>query len=561
VTANGSVLVSAVENSELDIIAGNVAGAGTAGIGVAAAVTVIDKTTEAFLGPNADVTGKGGGDGVTAHDGTFNVTSVTDSGSDGFAELPAAQFIPATAIDQNLDTITIGSGHGFKTGQALVYSNGGNPSIGIEGGETLEEGQTYYVIAGDSDNNPSTFEIKLAATEQDAYDGKAIDLADPTGLVGSHSLSDGVPSAPNGEVTAPGQQLDPSAKTDFDGGGGNDLNPDTDTQTKQRTSVPDPKIVKGIAVTAVNKDDIETIGVSGGGAGTVAVNIGGSVNIITTNTSAFVADGAKVNKDTDTSDETTSDQSVLVAAGNDLYHMGIAAAISIAGTAAVTPGAEVTVITNNTKAYVDDGALVKAEKDIEVVAHASEDFLTIGAGVGGGGTVGIGVAASVIVLDNTTYAYIGDNDKLESLGATANAGGNILVAATDTTGTMVAESLGLGFGAAALAALRESRSSTGHAGLHRRLLNDRCQGERRLLTNLIFDGTNPASGTAFGTEAEFRGLAVQAYSKETSSASARAQEVALCRFGRRRDRGDHRFQHQGHHRCECGYQQRKHEGK
>jgi hypothetical protein len=179
VIAGGSVLVSAMDDSELDIIAGNISGAGTAGFGVAAAVTVIDKTTEAFVGPTADVTGKGGGDGVIAHAGTFKISSVTDSGSEDFAALPAAEFIPGTAIDKDLDAITIGSGHGFTTGQALVYSNGGNSSIGIEGGETLEDGQTYYVIAGDTDATLMGGQIKLAETEQDARDGKAIDLADP----------------------------------------------------------------------------------------------------------------------------------------------------------------------------------------------------------------------------------------------------------------------------------------------------------------------------------------------------------------------------------------------
>ncbi|MEJ2723027.1 MAG: LEPR-XLL domain-containing protein [Deltaproteobacteria bacterium] len=519
VMAGGSVLVFAMDDSELDIIAGNIAGAGTAGVGVSAAVTVIDKTTEAFLGPNADVTGMGGGSGVTAYTGKFTTGFVPDSGSDDFAALPAAEI---SQVDDGNDTITFTAPHDFATGEAVIYSKGSS-DINIEGGEKLEDGETYYVIAGDTDATLGPSEIKLAANEQDAYDGSAINLADST-ISGTHSLTDGIPSAPNGEVTAPGQQLDTTANTNFDNKGGNDLNPDTDTQTKQRMSVADPKTVKGVAVTAINKDDIETIGVSGGGAGTVAVNIGGSVNILSSNTSAFVASGAKVNKGTDTDADPTSDQSVLVAAGNDLYHMGIGGAISIAGTAAVTPGAEVTVITNNTKAYVDDGALVKAEKDIEVTANASEDILSVAAGVGGSGTVGIGVAASVLVMDNTTYAYIGkdatslgdpiDTDPSGAMGAVAKAGGNILVSAKDTTETfMIAGSLGLGFGAAGIGGAagvtvldKDTQAFVG------RYATVDAKGNGGYLADLILDGTNTSSG--FGTEAEFRGLAVQAHSKE-----------------------------------------------
>ncbi|HUU83030.1 MAG TPA: hypothetical protein VM243_05950, partial [Phycisphaerae bacterium] len=504
VVAEGSVLVSAVDDTEMDIIAGNISGGGTAGVGVAAGVTVVDKTTEAFLGPNADVTGKGGGSGVTTHTGQFAVGSVADSGSEDFGEVPAATI---TEVGQANDTIRFDEPHGFATGQAVIYTKG-TSDVGIEGGGKLEDGQTYYVIAEDTDNTLDSATIKLAATDEDAHEGKAIDLA-PSTLSGTHSLTDGIPSVPNGDVTAPGQQLQSGANTNFDNEGGNDLAPDEDTQTKQRTSVAGTQAgFKGVAVTAVNQDDIETIAISGGGAGTVAVNIGGSVCVITNNTSAYVAGGAKVNKDTDTTDGTTSDQSVLVAAGNDLYHMGIGGAISIAGTVAVTPGADVTVITNNTKAYVDDGALVKAEKDIAVVANSSEDVLSIAAGVGGSGTVGIGVAASVIVIDNTTYAYIGC-----TTGATASAGGNILVSATDTTETfVVAGSLGVGFGAAGIGGAASvaviNKDTRAFVGSYATV---DAKGNGGYLTGIL-DGSNTAAG--FGAEAQFRGLAVQAQSSE-----------------------------------------------
>jgi hypothetical protein len=213
----------------------------------------------------------------------------------------------------------------------------------------------------------------------------------------------------------------------------------------------------------------------------LAANIGGS-STSSGNTAAFVASGAAVNRDTDITDATTSEQSVLVAAGNDLYHMGIGGAISLAGTAAITPGADVTVITNDTRAYIDNGALVKAEKDIVVTANAKENFLSIAAGVGGAGTVGIGVAAGVLVMNNTTSAYIGDdpNRSLEDVdatgpgdgtntdpsglkGAVAKAGGNVLVAPRHTETLTVAGSLGVGLGAA-VAVQQRHGDHQGHTG-------------------------------------------------------------------------------------------------
>ena len=81
----------------------------------------------------------------------------------------------------------------------------------------------------------------------------------------------------------------------------------------------------GVAVTAVNQDDIDAqTGSVGGGA--VAANITGTVVVTNATTSAFIADGASVNPTT-TGDG--SGQNVLVAAGDDFHHLGVAAACGV----------------------------------------------------------------------------------------------------------------------------------------------------------------------------------------------------------------------------------------
>ena len=94
------------------------------------------------------------------------------------------------------------------------------------------------------------------------------------------------------------------------------------------------------SVTAINVDDLESIAISGGLSGVVDVQMVGTVNVMHVNTAAFVEANARVNTDRD---GVGADQSVLVAAGNDFYHMGIAGAASLSGVVSVGPASDVTV--------------------------------------------------------------------------------------------------------------------------------------------------------------------------------------------------------------------------
>jgi hypothetical protein len=98
------------------------------------------------------------------------------------------------------------------------------------------------------------------------------------------------------------------------------------------------------------------------------------------------------------------DQSVLVTAGNDYSHVGVAGAAAISGTVAVTPGVDVTVVNNDTSAYIGQSAKVDAQKDVEVSANAAEDVLSVSVSISGSGTVSVAGAVSVISLN--TYACI-----------------------------------------------------------------------------------------------------------------------------------------------------------
>ena len=393
VSAGDSVLVSAADNSELDLIGGSITGGGAGSVGASAAVPVIDKTTTAFIGAHSTVSGNGNGDGAVANTGLFDVAFAPDKFELG--EVPSPLFFAKNGI-----------------------------------------------------------------------------TVDVTG--------DGVP----------------------------DLN---DPQlTQNRVATPQTATVRGVAVTAVNQDNIEAIGASGGGSGSLSIAVGGSVNVINTHTRAFIADSAKVNTD---QSEAAAGQSVLVAAGNDFAHVGMALVPAGSGAVAVTPGADVTVVNNNTEAFIADGADVHAAGNIAVSSNASEDILSLTAGVAVSGVVSVGGAVSVVVINNETHAHIGDHASETQPAASVIAGGSILVSAQDSTDIdLIAGSLGIGISGGGAGA------SVGVSVIHKdtqAFIGDGAvvdaRGNGIALTGL-YDGGIDANG--FSTGGDIHGLAVQAASFE-----------------------------------------------
>src|SRR4029450_12978964 len=90
----------------------------------------------------------------------------------------------------------------------------------------------------------------------------------------------------------------------------------------------------GVAVTATNHDDIKTVGISGGASGSVAVNVGGAVTVLTAHTNAWIGNFVTV---TVVNADVNINPSVRVAASSDFYQLGIAGALAISGGVSVAP--------------------------------------------------------------------------------------------------------------------------------------------------------------------------------------------------------------------------------
>jgi hypothetical protein len=79
---------------------------------------------------------------------------------------PPAEFDAKSQVDDNANTISFSSAHGFTTGQPIVYDSQGASDVA-----DLSNGTTYYAVFV----NPTTTQV--ATSEQDANAGTAIDLS------------------------------------------------------------------------------------------------------------------------------------------------------------------------------------------------------------------------------------------------------------------------------------------------------------------------------------------------------------------------------------------------
>ena len=284
----------------------------------------------------------------------------------------------------------------LETGDAVRYFSGSGTPIGGLADET-----TYFAIVGGS-CSPG---LCLATTKENATAGTAIALDKSVATGNDHSII-------------------LEKETPF--GGGSDL---LGLRSVSAAKQPD---FHGLAVTASNSDDLVTVGVSGA-IGTVAVAIAGSVNVHTTTTKAYINDDARINQVANAS--AAPGQTVLVAAGSNFRQLGIAGVLAL-GEVGVAPGAEVRIVKINTDAFIGDRAVVDSQGDVRVVAGASEHYISIAVGIAGG-LVGIGGAVSVSLVNVNTHAWIGVAD--------VDAGGNVLVRATDDTDmTVITGALGAG---------------------------------------------------------------------------------------------------------------------
>ena len=452
--ADGDLFVRANSSESVLSFSASLAASGSASVAGAAGVYIVDVTTRAVVGFDPADKNAVAGLRVAYADGNVDVAA-----RESFSLLQIAGNIAASG------SVGVGAGVSVpivtKTTEALVGAGTGVVGRGLGGTMDADTGEFGVVYTNDN---------------------KDLQGADPA----AHQKDRSLTKDPN--VGLPSDRIDKQRKSDF-------------------TTKP----MKGVAVTAANRDEVRLVGGSVGASGSVAVTVSGAIHVLTNRTVAHIDAGAVVNP---TVAPGGPEQSVRIAAGDDFAFSGIAAGASVAGSAAVTAGATVLVVDQTTKAYAEDGTSIRAERDIEVEAHAAEDILTVAAAVSGGGAVAAGGAVSTVIVNNTTYAHIGGGATTDDEGAKAHAGGNVVVyAVDDTTDLTVAGGLSVGGGAGlggSVGVTVFTKDTQAYVGDHATI----DAGGKSGPVSDIIAGTLAADGS-FDTLAGFHGLAVQAASAES----------------------------------------------
>ncbi|HQZ02069.1 MAG TPA: leukotoxin LktA family filamentous adhesin [Thauera sp.] len=494
--------VSADSITELLSIVGTVGIGGTAGVGGAADVVVLTKKTAAWVG-----------EGVIARTGASlellasSTEKIRSAGVGLSAGGTAGVQGSASVLVLDIDTLaSAAAGSSLFSGGNLVIAAESSGDLDLLSGAIGAAGSAAVGAA-------ATVAVVDKTTHAWVDDGAAVTAlgrADATQVAsGRFNVDYSGSTAGEGEVAAPG--ITPS-------NGENDLAGGSGALDGARQSASATRAHRGLAVTAVNQDDIKGYAVTGAASGTAAVTLSGDVAVHTTDTQASIGSigleadavrsGVRVNADNTNADAA---QSVLVAAGNDSFHLGIAGALSASGTVGVGIGADVAVTRHQTQASISDHSTVNATRDVEVSANSTQEVVSVSASLGASGTVGVSGSVSVLGFDNTTWASIGDD-------AVVDAGGNVAVKADDSTSTtLVAGTVALGLGGGGIGGGvgitlidKDTRAWIGD--------NARVDGRGQNTTDLV-----GYSGDSTDATTRLRGVQVQAQSSEdlfTVSAAA-----------------------------------------
>lgn len=391
VTEAGDVSVTAKDETELNTIAGSGAASGNTGVGLTAAVEVVNKKASAIVDDNAKVTGSSLT--VKAENTSSSVTSAAGLGVGGTAGL-------AGAASETFVTHTTDAHVGKNTQVSAV--NG----VDILADSNFKQGATAGSVgaAGTVGVGISNATVSMnAVTKAYADDDAVISGGNQVKISADHTTDLTYATVAGGVGGTVGVS-------------GNAAVNIIDTETKAYTGKKSALSADdGISITASDTTELHggnggaAIGISGGGAG-VAVG----VTNLKKNTSAYADQNAKLDSQGQVAisaenKEDIDNVTVQVAGGT---YAGLAGAVNVMNLSA------------STKAYTDTGVQInQANKDsgryggdISVKAdHALNMTSAVGGAAASGGASG-GAAVDVANIKTQTNAYIGDSNTIDTKG-------------------------------------------------------------------------------------------------------------------------------------------------
>ncbi|RCK41447.1 hypothetical protein TH25_23770, partial [Thalassospira profundimaris] len=190
---------------------------------------------------------------------------------------------------------------------------------------------------------------------------------------------------------------------------------------------------KGLSVTAYSDQDIANFSATGAAGGGNAVAGAVAVGVVSDTTKAYIDNGAQINQATGIAGAA---QKVTVQAEGDTLSVDVAGGVAVGGGNGIGGAIDSLTLSKNTSAYIGQNANVKAGDDVSVAADQATHAISVAANIAAAGNAGVGASLSVLVASNTTLAYI---DGL------VNTGGDLTIDAdTDTTFIQVAGQISAG---------------------------------------------------------------------------------------------------------------------
>lgn len=421
VEGTGAISVTANDETILTTAAGSGGAAGTVGVGLTAAVEVVDKKVEASVGDGATV--KGDALTVQAENTSESVTEAVGLGAGGTVGLAGAA--SETFVTHKTDA------HVGKSAQVSV----------AKGAEILADSKFTQGAAAGSGGAAGTVGVGIsnatvsmnAMTKAYADDDASISGGKKVKIAADH-ISDLTYATIAGGV---GGTVGVSGSV-----GVNVLTTETKAYAGKGASLSAMEDGDGIAITASDTTHMHggnggaAIGISGGGAG-VAV----AVSNIKKDTAAYAEQNAKLDAKGQISlaaknTEDIDNVSVQVAGG---AYAGLAGAVNVMNLA------------SSTKAYTDTGVAINQKDkangryggDISVDAgHALKMTSAVGGAAGSGGVSG-GAAVDVANIKTQTNAYLGDQNAIDTKGS-------VSVKAQDDMGELTSHAYAASIGMAGL---------------------------------------------------------------------------------------------------------------
>lgn len=155
-----------------------------------------------------------------------------------------------------------------------------------------------------------------------------------------------------------------------------------------------------------------------GGSGGEQIAFAGSAVINTLNSAVIseIATGARINQQNSGG---AAAQSVQVRANHDTDVLSVAGSVATSTKLGIGAAADVETIDKTVQAIIGSDAVVNAKQNVILDAQSQERMLNITAGFSGSGNVALAGSATIITLDNTTQAFVGDRANITTGGSVA----------------------------------------------------------------------------------------------------------------------------------------------